>query len=133
LTFTTNRQVSQINRRLHPQNETHDTQRATICEEVQRHFGENACALLFGSRIRDDALGGDIDLYIEAEGSVEDMLDRELKFYAALQRRLGEQRIDTLVRRRGASLRPIDIDARKTGVPLWPRPPGVNGRPCARS
>ncbi len=95
-----------------------DTQRTIINEEVQRHFGDNASALLFGSRVRDDVLGGDIDLYIEAEGSVEELLDRELKFDAALQRRLGEQRIDIVVHRRDASLRPIDIEARRTGVPL---------------
>ena len=95
-----------------------DIQRATISEEVQRQFGDNASALLFGSRVRDDALGGDIDLYIETEGTVEEVLARELKFYAALQRRLGEQRIDIVVHRRGASLRAIDMEARRTGVPL---------------
>ena len=91
-----------------------DTQSATIREEVQRHFGESARVLLFGSRVRDDALGGDI----EAEGNAEQALTRELKLYAALQRRLGEQRIDIVVHRRGTLLRTIDEEARRTGVPL---------------
>jgi predicted nucleotidyltransferase len=95
-----------------------DTQRAAICEEVQRNFGDNASALLFGPRVRDDALGGDIDLYIETEGNVAEVLERELKFYAALRRRLGEQRIDIVVHRRGTSLRGMDMEARRTGVPL---------------
>ena len=94
-----------------------DIPRATICEEVQRHFGDNASALLFGSRVRDDALGGDIDLYIETEGTVEEVLARELKSYEALQCRLGEQRIDIAVHRCGAFLRAIDMEARRTGVP----------------
>lgn len=95
-----------------------DLQRTIISEEAQRHFGGGVSVLLFGSRVRDEMRGGDIDLYIEADGSVEEMLDRELKFYAALQRRLGEQRIDIVVHRRGTSLRPIDLEARRTGIPL---------------
>ena len=93
-----------------------DTQRATIREEVLRHFGDGARVLLFGSRVRDDARGGDIDLYLEADGSVEETLARELKLYAALQRRLGEQRIDIVIHRRDAPLRAIDRVARQTGM-----------------
>jgi len=95
-----------------------DTQRRVIREEVQRHFGDKARALLFGSRVRDDLRGGDIDLYIEAAGSVEETLEHELKLYAALQRRLGEQRIDIVAHRQGAPLRVIDEEARRTGIPL---------------
>ena len=70
------RSVSLVNRLPHKMRLT-DIQRAAICEEVQRHFGDNASGLLFGSRVRDDALGGDIDLYIETEGTVEEVLARE--------------------------------------------------------
>jgi len=95
-----------------------DTQRSVIREEVQRHFGGNARPLLFGSRVRDDARGGDIDLYIEAVGDPQETLARELKLYAVLQRRLGEQRIDLVVRRAGSPLRPIDREAQDTGIAL---------------
>jgi len=74
--------------------------------------------LLFGSRVRDDARGGDIDLYIEAVGDPQETLARELKLYAVLQRRLGEQRIDLVVRRAGSPLRPIDREAQDTGIAL---------------
>jgi predicted nucleotidyltransferase len=94
------------------------TQRTIISEEAHRHFGDAAAVLLFGSRVDDDAKGGDIDLYIEAEGSVADILERELKFYAVLQRRLGEQHIDIVVHRHGTPMRDIDLEARRTGVPL---------------
>ena len=46
------------------------------------------------------------------------MLDRELAFHSALQRSLGEQRIDIVVHRQGIPLRPIDIEVRATGVRL---------------
>lgn len=95
-----------------------DIQISVIREEVQRHFGGNARALLFGSRVQDDALGGDIDLYVETEGSAEETLVRELKLYAVLQRRLGEQRIDLVVHRAGSPLRSIDREAQDTGIAL---------------
>ncbi len=95
-----------------------EEQRTIISEEVRRHFGAGASVLLFGSRVRDDLRGGDIDLYVEAAGSVEQMLENELALYAALQRRLGEQRIDIVVHRRDAPLRDIDREARHSGVPL---------------
>ncbi len=95
-----------------------ETQQSIIREEVLRHFGENARVLLFGSRTMDGRRGGDIDLYIETEGSAEEILARDLRLYAALQRRLGEQRIDIVVHRRGTPLRAIDVEALKTGLPL---------------
>lgn len=95
-----------------------NSQRAAIREEVQRHFGTGARVLLFGSRVQDDARGGDIDVYVEAELSAEEALSRELRLSAALQRRLGEQRIDLVVHRTGSPLRPIDHEAQATGVPL---------------
>ncbi|MHB8759494.1 MAG: nucleotidyltransferase domain-containing protein [Thiobacillus sp.] len=85
---------------------------------MQRHFGAGARVLLFGSRARDDASGGDIDLHVETDGSAEEALARELKLYAALQRRLGEQRIDIVVHRRDSPIRAIDAEARRTGVEL---------------
>ena len=95
-----------------------DEQRTIITEEARRHFGAGAGVLLFGSRVHDDLRGGDIDLYIEADGSAEELLARELRFYATLQRRLGEQRIDIVVHRRDVALRDIDREARRTAVPL---------------
>ena len=95
-----------------------DTQRTTIREEVQRHFGEGARVLLFGSRVRDEVRGGDIDLYLETEGTAEETLARELKLYAVLQQRLGEQRIDIVVHRQNTPMRAIDLAARRTGMQL---------------
>ncbi len=95
-----------------------DTQRTIILEEMQRHFGVGARALLFGSRVRDDALGGDIDLHVQTESSAEEALACELKLYAVLQRRLGEQRIDIVEHRRDSPIWVIDAEAHKTGVEL---------------
>ncbi|MHB1084276.1 MAG: nucleotidyltransferase domain-containing protein [Thiobacillus sp.] len=93
-------------------------QAGIIRQAAHQAFGSDADVWLFGSRVHDSKRGGDIDLYIETEGGVEDVLDRELAFHAALQRRLGEQRIDIVVHRQGVPLRPIDIEVRATGVRL---------------
>jgi len=89
-----------------------------IREEVERAFGAQACVRLFGSRVDDNARGGDIDLYIEADGTPAELLDRELWLHARLQRRLGEQRIDLIVHGRDAPLRAVDRHARETGQAL---------------
>jgi predicted nucleotidyltransferase len=81
-------------------------------------LGDDAAVWLFGSRVDDDVLGGDIDLYVELDATPAEALERELKFYAALQRSLGEQRIDLVVHRHGTPMRPIDLEARRHGTRL---------------
>lgn len=93
-------------------------QRQIIREEVTRVFGPQATVHLFGSRVDDARRGGDVDLYIEAEGTRRELFDRELDLYARLQRRLGERRIDIVVHGRGEPLRTVDRHARETGVAL---------------
>ncbi|WP_018936842.1 MULTISPECIES: nucleotidyltransferase domain-containing protein [unclassified Thioalkalivibrio] len=93
-------------------------QQTVIRQEVARAFGPDARVCLFGSRTDDSARGGDIDLYVEAEGTPDELLESELKLHAALQRRLGERRVDLVVHRRGTPARPIDTHARRTGLPL---------------
>ena len=89
-----------------------------IREEVARAFGAHAEVRLFGSRVDDQRRGGDIDLYIEADGTPAELLDRELRLHARLQQRLGEQRIDLIVHGRDAPLRAVDQHARQTGEAL---------------
>ena len=96
-----------------------DEQRRAIVEETAHIFGPGARVRLFGSRVDDRTRGGDIDLHIETqEGSAAELLDRELKLYARLIHRLGERRIDIVVHRHGQAARPIDEQARQTGIVL---------------
>lgn len=89
-----------------------------IKEEVQRSFGPIAQVWIFGSRVNDSARGGDIDLLVETDADAEEALDKELKLYAGLIRRLGEQRIDILVHRTGTPHLPIHEIAQQTGKQL---------------
>ncbi|MDP2903720.1 MAG: nucleotidyltransferase domain-containing protein [Methylovulum sp.] len=93
-------------------------QTATIRANAQHYFGEEVGVWLFGSRTDDRKRGGDIDLYIEAVGDALQVLEHELKFYAALQCQLGVQRIDIVVRRHDQPMQIIHTEARRTGIRL---------------
>lgn len=89
-----------------------------IRRAVERTLGNGVSVWVFGSRADDGAKGGDIDLYVEFAGTPAEILDRELRLYAALRRELGEQRVDLVVHRRGTPMRPIDLEARRQAVRL---------------
>lgn len=52
---------------------------------------------LFGSRINDDARGGDIDLLIELSSITAELERKTMQLVARLQLRIGGQPIDVLV------------------------------------
>ncbi|MCC5866797.1 MAG: nucleotidyltransferase domain-containing protein [Wenzhouxiangella sp.] len=90
-----------------------------IKQSATEVFGAEAQVWLFGSRVDDSKRGGDIDLYVEVPSIDPDEIRRlESRFWIRLQRRLGERRIDIVTHLHGTPLRPIDQQARDTGVRL---------------
>ena len=83
-------------------------------------MGENAKVWLFGSRVDDKKRGGDIDLLVESD--IKEPLRRirsKSRFWAKLQQRLGDQKIDIILAATKPDKRtPIETIARKTGVRL---------------
>lgn len=95
------------------------SQKSIISNTLREHFGQNSRIMLFGSRVDDQAKGGDIDLYIEPEPMQPDQLvEARLKALVALHRQLGEQKIDLVINRKTATQLPIYQIAQQTGVPL---------------
>jgi predicted nucleotidyltransferase len=91
----------------------------TIKSAAEDIFGAEARVWLFGSRVDDSKRGGDIDLYLELPEAPQPALaELESKFWARLQQSLGEQKIDIVSRVQGSPSRPIDEQARRTGVCL---------------
>ena len=80
-------------------------------------FGPDAVVRLFGSRVRDDARGGDIDLHVETP-SVVDSGQLTVDFLDRLFVRIEPQRVDVLHSVRGAPLSGIERIAYRDGVPL---------------
>lgn len=91
---------------------------AAIKECAAAHFGASATVRLFGSRTRDDLRGGDIDLHVIAETAEQATAERAWEFQDALQARIGEQRIDVLLKGPADAFRPIDHIAIIKGIVL---------------
>ena len=87
-----------------------------IRKTVEEVFGKEARVYLFGSRVNPEEKGGDIDLFIEApEGKTG--VEEKLKFLVRLKERIGEQKVEVIVREEGREDF-ISLEARRTGVLL---------------
>ena len=87
-----------------------------IKQKAAEVFGTNVRVYLFGSRIDDSKKGGDIDLWIETTDQ-RDLIRKKVRFLAALDRKLGEQKMDVLFFRNGST--GIERTALETGIRLW--------------
>ena len=95
-----------------------DTQVRIIKARAAECFGPNTKVWLFGSRVDDDARGGDIDLYVELTEPFTDAAWRALRFNGALQQAFGAQHIDVITRGPSEPLKPIHETAKRSGVAL---------------
>ncbi|PWV78260.1 nucleotidyltransferase domain-containing protein [Halomonas sp. A11-A] len=90
-----------------------------IVDVLKRHFGESAAVWLFGSRADDNARGGDIDLMVETPlQSADEIVEAKLDALVELHQRLGDQKIDLVIKRPGGCQLPIHRVARESGIPL---------------
>ena len=94
----------------HTQQIIHDT--------VAEIFGPDASVMLFGSRIDDNARGGDIDLLVKSDKPMADSRRKALRLAARLQLRLGDQPIDVLTVDPQTELQTIHKEGLRTGVRL---------------
>lgn len=96
-----------------------ESQATTIAQVLRQHFGADSEIRLFGSRLDDNARGGDIDLYIEPELTDGNELAKALiHSKVALIKTLGDQKIDLVINRKDSPSLPIYQHARETGVIL---------------
>lgn len=90
--------------------------RATIRAITREVFGEGAIVRVFGSRVDDQARGGDIDLLVELPEADPESRHKALTMVARLQQRLGDQGFDVLVIDPTTEQSAIHRQARQTGV-----------------
>jgi predicted nucleotidyltransferase len=96
---------------------TSDQQQA-IQTAAEDAFGEGVAVWLFGSRVDDLKKGGDIDLLVRpVKGSADQPFARKIRMLTALERRLGERKIDVVVET-ADDKRPIVAIAHATGARL---------------
>lgn len=87
-----------------------------IRETAREIFGEKAKVWIFGSRTDPSLRGGDIDIYIEMPNA-EHWLDKKLDFLVKLKDKIGEQKIDVIVRNENCE-DPFCEKIKKTGVKI---------------
>lgn len=93
------------------------TQQA-IRDTVREVFGIEAGVKLFGSRINDDARGGDIDLLVELPSITGGLEHKTMQLVAKLQLRIGDQPIDVLALDPSTPRQSIHEQASATGIKL---------------
>lgn len=89
-----------------------------IRAEVLRTAGVQARVRLFGSRVNDAALGGDVDLLVELPERVERPARLSAELSARLSRALRGRRVDVVLTAPNLELQPIHREALATGVEL---------------
>lgn len=91
-----------------------------IKELTEETFGDDAEVYLFGSRVDDTRRGGDIDLYVETDlDDPEQIVEARLRFLSRLKQRIGDQRIDVVLRYPSRQPPPpIWETAKRTGIRL---------------
>lgn len=74
-----------------------------IAQAARNTFAPGAEVFLFGSRLRDEMRGGDIDLLVETPETMSqtELVQRRTRFVADIYRLLDEQRIDVIITARG--------------------------------
>lgn len=89
---------------------------AAIKAAAAEAFGPDAIVRLFGSRVRNDLRGGDIDLHVEWDG--DDEWKARSLFEDALHRRIEPRRVDLVFTQRGQVPKPIEEIALRDGIAL---------------
>lgn len=85
---------------------------------VDRVLGTQSRVWLFGSRVDEALLGGDIDLLIETEAVVPNRAQTLCSLHGALIYALGERKLDILLKDARTRDAPVFNIAKRTGVIL---------------
>lgn len=94
------------------------SQIADIRNSATQIAGGTARVWLFGSRVRDDARGGDVDLLLELDSAVDEPAQLAAKLAARVSRTMHGRKVDVLVKAPNLKLLPIHSVALAEGVML---------------
>lgn len=92
-----------------------DEQRRSIRSVVAETAGSDARVRLFGSRLRDDARGGDVDLMVELATPVERPALLSATLSARVSRLLGGRRVDVVLAAPNLARLPVHEVATREG------------------
>lgn len=89
-----------------------------IRDAVHRVFGTRARVMLFGSRVDDNARGGDLDLLVEVDHPVDHPALASAQMAARIGRGMHGRRVDVIIDAPNLNRQAIFRIARENGVPL---------------
>ena len=89
-----------------------------IRQGVAELAGEEASVWLFGSRLRDDARGGDVDLMVELNEAVTEPAQLAARLAVRVSRAMDGRKVDVLVKAPNLLFLPIHAVALAEGVRL---------------
>ena len=92
---------------------------AIIVETVKTRLGDEAQVRLFGSRLDDNAKGGDIDLHVSISKPLTDWVWESAQLAAKLERLLDGRKVDVRLIDATQKAQPIDRIAMQEGVLLY--------------
>ena len=93
-------------------------EKADIIELVRKHISEQSQIWLFGSRTKNHARGGDIDLLIEVS-RLSNAVEKKIHLRLALEDRWGEAKVDILLHDTCHPELPIHRIAKLEGIRLY--------------
>jgi predicted nucleotidyltransferase len=89
-----------------------------IRNTAQLVFGDIARVTLFGSRIDDQAKGGDVDLMVEVPNIVDEPALMGARVASRVSRAMNGRRVDVILKASNLKIQPIHEMATRTGVIL---------------
>lgn len=89
-----------------------------IRESVVQLVGSSAHIWLFGSRVRDDARGGDVDLLLELDEAVAEPAQLSARLAARVSRAMHGRKVDVLIKAPNLKVLPIHAAAQTEGIRL---------------
>lgn len=95
-----------------------ETQRTAIKASVANIIDTDSRVWLFGSRADDTKLGGDIDLLIETDKTLPNRVTALCRLEGNLVMKLGDRKIDIILKDARTPEAPVHRAARKQGVLL---------------
>ena len=90
----------------------------SIKQTARTVLGDGVRVILFGSRVDDTKRGGDIDLLFETDQHVGNRATTVGALYVSLIRKLGDRKIDILLRDAATPAAPVLDVAKQTGIQL---------------
>lgn len=91
---------------------------AAIREGAAQLTGDAARVWLFGSRVRDDSRGGDVDLLLELDEAVAEPAQLAARLAARVSRAMYGRKVDLLIKAPNLLLLPIHSIALAEGIRL---------------